>query len=349
MLPDRARAHRDWQLCDAGSIRYVILWPAKTGSAAKANNAILGASQFTSTKPPRPTADTICRNKSDKTLETASALAKRIDMSEPSFVPAFRARRSFGAVLRECRALSGISQLSLSLEAGVSSRHISFLESGRARPSEVMIERLSAAMSLPESAVNVLLDSAGYAQKLPDVATYSHPIPNDIGEMAFATAVALEDIHDADRLVAGTRDALASVGLPYFFFASIRPSRSGRHDIRIDHPGSFPDRWLRRYLDRHYATVDPLLTAADEGRSGFFWADVIRSDGLCRTAVDLFRDASKEGLDSGFVNTVRRADGTLSIISMMGGGLNHHDRRLRVALRTVGTSMLERMTRLRYL
>jgi transcriptional regulator with XRE-family HTH domain len=295
----------------------------------------------------RPAAGSVSRIRRDEVLETSAALAKRDGMNDSVFALPFRARRPFGVVLKECRSLSGISQLSLSLEAGVSSRHVSFLEGGRARPSEAMIERLSAAMSLPESVVNVLLDSAGYAQKPPDVATRPSPLPYDFGEVAFATAVALEDVRDADALVAGSREVLASVGLPYFFFASVQPSRNGRYDIRIDHPGSFPDSWLRRYLDRHYATVDPLLTAAEEGRSGFFWADVVKTDGLCRTAVELFHNASKEGLDSGFVNAIRRADGTLSIVSMMGGGLNHNDSRLRVALRTVGTGMLERMTRLR--
>jgi transcriptional regulator with XRE-family HTH domain len=269
-------------------------------------------------------------------------------MYEISPTPPHRSRRPFGAVLRDCRALRGISQLGLSLEAGVSSRHVSFLESGRARPSEAMIERLGIAMQLPVSTINVLLDSAGYAQKLPDAAMRPCAVAGDVGAMAFATAVAMEDIVDADTLVAESRDALVSVGLPYFFFVSIRPSRSGRHDIRVDHPGSFPDRWLKRYLDRHLAAVDPLLTAADEGRSSFFWADVIRPEALCRTATRLFSDASREGLDSGFVNTARKSDGTLSLVSMMGGGLNHDDRNLRVALRTVGAGMLERMTKLRY-
>lgn len=262
--------------------------------------------------------------------------------------PAIQRRPAFGIVLKECRKVRGLSQLDLSVEAGVSSRHVSFIESGRARPSEAMVERLGDAMALPNSVINALLDSAGYAQRLPEAPLNPAPLPNDLGGLAFETAVRIEGAADAGAVIASARHALEAIGLPRFFFATIRPGRSNLHDVRIDHGGSFPDPWLKRYVNRHYASVDPLLTAADECRGGFFWADVLRKDKLCRTAEKLFSDASRQGLDSGFVNSVRRGDGTVSLVSMMGSGLDHRDPRLRVALRTLGSGMLDRMTRLSY-
>lgn len=56
-----------------------------------------------------------------------------------------------------------MSQLELSLEAEVSSRHISFLETGRARPSREMIMHLSDILDVPRDRRNALLNSAGFA------------------------------------------------------------------------------------------------------------------------------------------------------------------------------------------
>lgn len=73
----------------------------------------------------------------------------------------------FAQSLREWRQSRRFSQLDLSLEADVSARHISFLETGRARPSRDMISRLGAALHLPLSAQNALLTHAGFAARFP--------------------------------------------------------------------------------------------------------------------------------------------------------------------------------------
>lgn len=70
---------------------------------------------------------------------------------------------SFGASLRDCRKRVRMSQLDLSLEANVSARHISFLESGRARPSREMVHQLCESMGLSLRARNEMLEQAGFA------------------------------------------------------------------------------------------------------------------------------------------------------------------------------------------
>jgi transcriptional regulator with XRE-family HTH domain len=57
-----------------------------------------------------------------------------------------------------------MSQLDLGLAANVSARHISFLETGRARPSQPMVLRLSETLKVPRFNRNALLSSAGFAQ-----------------------------------------------------------------------------------------------------------------------------------------------------------------------------------------
>lgn len=68
-----------------------------------------------------------------------------------------------GDMLREWRGFRGVSQLDLALEARVSARHVSFIESGRSRPSQEMILRLAEALGLPLRERNAMLVSAGFA------------------------------------------------------------------------------------------------------------------------------------------------------------------------------------------
>lgn len=69
----------------------------------------------------------------------------------------------FGPLLRTWRERRKRSQLDLSLDAGVSQRHLSFLESGRAKPSREMILQLTEVLDVPLRDRNLLLQSAGFA------------------------------------------------------------------------------------------------------------------------------------------------------------------------------------------
>lgn len=70
---------------------------------------------------------------------------------------------SFGDLLRGWRRRRGLSQLALSLRADVSSRHISFVESGRSRPSREMVLLLCRSLQVPLRESNDLLFAAGFA------------------------------------------------------------------------------------------------------------------------------------------------------------------------------------------
>lgn len=70
---------------------------------------------------------------------------------------------AFGALLRHWRLVRRMSQLTLATEAGVSARHLCFLETGRAHPSREMVETLVTALDLPLGERNPMLLSAGYA------------------------------------------------------------------------------------------------------------------------------------------------------------------------------------------
>lgn len=78
------------------------------------------------------------------------------------------ATRPVGDYLREWRQRRRLSQLDLALEADISTRHLSFVETGRAVPSREMVLHLAEQLNIPLRERNALLVSAGYAPVFPE-------------------------------------------------------------------------------------------------------------------------------------------------------------------------------------
>jgi transcriptional regulator with XRE-family HTH domain len=72
---------------------------------------------------------------------------------------------SIGPLLRDWRTRRHLSQMDLALEAGVSTRHLSFVETGRSKPSEDMLLHLAEQLQVPLRERNRLLLAAGYAPR----------------------------------------------------------------------------------------------------------------------------------------------------------------------------------------
>jgi transcriptional regulator with XRE-family HTH domain len=70
---------------------------------------------------------------------------------------------AIGSLVRSWRAARGKSQLDLALEAGVSTRHLSFIETGRSNPSRDMVVTLAKTLEVPLRERNTWLEAAGYA------------------------------------------------------------------------------------------------------------------------------------------------------------------------------------------
>ncbi|MFE2100523.1 helix-turn-helix domain-containing protein [Streptomyces sp. NPDC059468] len=79
-----------------------------------------------------------------------------------------KADKGIGPLLRSWRERRRISQLELALRADSSARHISFIETGRSRPSEEMVLRLAEHLDVPVRERNALLLAAGYAPHYPE-------------------------------------------------------------------------------------------------------------------------------------------------------------------------------------
>src|SRR3712207_8207457 len=86
-------------------------------------------------------------------------------------------QRPVGELLRQWREQRRLSQLDLSIQAAISTRHLSFVETGRSAPSREMVLHLAEELEVPLRDRNRLLLAAGYAP------VYSET-PLDAPEMA---------------------------------------------------------------------------------------------------------------------------------------------------------------------
>ena len=89
---------------------------------------------------------------------------------------------ALGRLLREWRTARGVSQLELALRAGFSSRHVSFIETGRTQPSRQALLALADTLDVPLRERNRLFEAAGYAH------VYRHT-PLDASEMSHVRGV----------------------------------------------------------------------------------------------------------------------------------------------------------------
>ena len=79
-----------------------------------------------------------------------------------------RGAGDLGAILRHWRAARGMSQLDVSLDAGVSQRHLSFVESGRSRASRRLLITVADVLNVPLRERNALLLAGGFAPSYPE-------------------------------------------------------------------------------------------------------------------------------------------------------------------------------------
>lgn len=84
-------------------------------------------------------------------------------MQQPSTASKFNLTPSFGTLLKQWRNQRGFSQLDLAVRSEVSQRHISFLESGRAKPSRDMVLQLATVLEIPLRQQNLMLTAAEFA------------------------------------------------------------------------------------------------------------------------------------------------------------------------------------------
>ncbi len=184
-----------------------------------------------------------------------------------------------GVLLREWRTRRRVSQLDLSLSVGVSARHLSFIETGRSRPSPEMVLTLAEGLDIPLRERNTLLLAAGFAPRY-----RARPLEDPALSPARDAVQRLLDAHDPypgvviDRCwnIVGANAAASALtaGLPEellgppanIYRLSLHPDGLARRTL------NFPEwaGYLLHQLQRTIAlTGDPVLRALDSEVRGY--------------------------------------------------------------------------------
>jgi transcriptional regulator with XRE-family HTH domain len=179
--------------------------------------------------------------------------------------------RPIGDLLREWRQHRRLSQLALSLDAGISTKHLSFLETGRSRPSRDMLLHLADLLGVPLRERNTLLQAAGFAALYPQHALSDPEMQT--ARQAMETILAAHDPYPAlaiDRhwtLVSAnqaTQRLLAATIAPALLEPPVNVLRASLHpDGLAPHIANLPI-WrghiLARLRQQIAATADPVLS-----------------------------------------------------------------------------------------
>lgn len=174
-----------------------------------------------------------------------------------------------GDLLREWRQRRRLSQLDLAVDADISTRHLSFVETGRANPSREMVLRLAERLDVPLRERNEILVAAGFAPVFQE-RSLADPA---LASVQKAIAIVLEG-HEPYPALAIDRhwSMIATNRVTPMFFAGVDPAllQPPINVLRASlHPGGLAPRianlptWRAHLLDRLRrqidVTADPLL------------------------------------------------------------------------------------------
>jgi transcriptional regulator with XRE-family HTH domain len=220
-----------------------------------------------------------------------------------------------GEHLKQWRQRRRLSQLDLALDAEISTRHLSFLETGRSRPSREMVLRIAERLEVPLRERNVLLLAAGYAPQFaerslddPALAAARRAVDVVLAGHEPYPALAIDrhwTLVAANRMVAvfleGIPEAMLAPPLNVIRF-SLHPEGLASRIVNYAEWRAHLIERLRHQVD---ATADPVIMALLEEVSGY-------------PVPEGAADASGEGPDLGGVAVpleLRTAHGILSAYS----------------------------------
>lgn len=177
-----------------------------------------------------------------------------------------------GAQLREWRQRRRRSQLDLSLDAGISQRHLSFVESGRAAPSRDMVLLLAEELEVPLRERNGMLLAAGFAPRYA-----ARPLEDVALAPARATIAAILHAHAPNPALvvdrhwhmltanAGVPPLLAGVADPGLLRSPVNVLRLSLHPLGLAPSIANLPAWRAHILTRlrrqAHASGDPVLAA----------------------------------------------------------------------------------------
>jgi transcriptional regulator with XRE-family HTH domain len=169
-----------------------------------------------------------------------------MDATAPTHEP--HAVTSLGQLLREWRAARGLSQLDLAMRAGFSSRHVSFIETGKTQPSRHALLVLAETLEVPLRERNRLLEAGGYARVYRQTPLAAEEMRHIRGVLQFILdrhepygAVVLDRYsnllmgnHAATRLLTPLVDSSLLTGTPNLLRMAFHPQGVRRYVVNWD-------------------------------------------------------------------------------------------------------------------
>ncbi|GAA4490454.1 helix-turn-helix transcriptional regulator [Rhodococcus olei] len=196
--------------------------------------------------------------------------------------------RPVGDLLRQWRERRRMSQLELAGRAEVSARHVSFLETGRSRPTRAMLLRLSDQLDIPLRERNSLLLAAGFAPAYPEHALGDVPmaaVARAIGQILTAllpSPAVVVDRHwhlvDGNAAVALLTDGCAAELLEppvNVLRLSLHPEGMAPRIVNL---GQWRAHLLHRLGHQIAATGDPVLGDLTAELAAYPCADAVDTD-----------------------------------------------------------------------
>ena len=241
---------------------------------------------------------------------------------------------SLGSVLKLRRSEKRLTQSEAAFRAAMSTRHLSFLETGRALASRGAIERLAGVFELSAAQTDELRMVAGFA---PRSATRPTTTVADLFELA----VDLDNGANSAAMSQRSRDVLSTVGVKQYFFGRIRQGSRGGRFMHWHNPATFPAGGLERYRAQNYAAADPLLAMAERHDRSFLWEEALVCASPSKLGRRMFADAASAGITNGAVVPLHRAGGITDFVSFMGSWPDRDRSLIRVGLQAIGLQMLD--------
>lgn len=184
-----------------------------------------------------------------------------------------------GPTLRVWRERRQLSQMALALEAGVSARHLSFIETGRSKPGRGVLMRITECLELPLRERNAVLLAAGFAPAFPEL-PFEDPALSSLRE-ALGVILAAHEPYPA--LVVDRYWNIVAANSPMILLGQLLDEHLLEPPMNAMRVGLHPDglaRWIvnlaetRAYfvgrLERQVATTgDPALVALLEEVAGY--------------------------------------------------------------------------------
>lgn len=246
----------------------------------------------------------------------------------------------FGALLAGLRRRAGLSQLALALEADVSTRHLSFLESGRARPSPAMVDRLARTLRAAPSEAARLRHAAGFAADPFEANRLGLTARDRLALHAVEVAAEIDAATDLQMAVDAAGRFFQRIGIDHFTTGVVRGGGGpGPVRIEMDRCGRPAYGWLQHFWQRDYRHEDALVARAAAGSGAFFWSDLDR-EGLKATSRRILDEAREFRIGDGFIVSIPRHDGTIRGFTSWAERLDT-DPRSRPTARLVATALIE--------